>query len=363
MGGTTGVFSTVKSAAEPSMKSLPAPSTTIRRLLAGAPPALFTLGGIGHYLPERLVTNADIAPRLGIDSDWIIERTGIRSRRWASPGQATSDLALLAARAALADAGLTVADIDLLILSTNTPDYQVPTTSCILQAELGCHGIPAMDVAAGCAGFGYALHSAGALVRSGFHRRVLVVGADCMHTVTNLDDRHTGMIFGDGAGAAVVGGEGPMSVIYSDLGAEGRDAHMIVIPAGGSRKPATAESVAAGEHTVHMKGREVFRGAVRQMCDCLRRAADHLRIGLADFDLIVPHQANARIIDAVAAEFGLGRDRVVCDVEETGNISAGSIPVALSRARDAGRVRSGMLIATVAFGAGMTWSCQVILVQ
>lgn len=327
------------------------------------PVALCSISGLGHYLPEVRLTNDEIGQRLGVDGQWIHDRTGIRERRQATADESTSDLAFAAAKAALIDARVEASDLDLIIVATLTPDQQVPTVACMLQAKLGCTGVPAMDLGATCAGYGYAVHLAGSLVRCGMHRRILVVGAETMHAFVNPTDKQTGMLFGDGAGAAVVTAEGRFDVLYSKLGADGSDADLIQVKAGGSRRPATAETVAAGEHFIEMRGREVFRAAVRQMADCIRQAADAMGIEPSGFDLVVPHQANARIIEAVGQELGLAADRVVCDVEETGNTCAASIPIAITRARQAGRIQPGMLLVTVGFGGGTTWACQVIRVN
>lgn len=260
---------------------------------------------------------------------------------------------------ALADAGLQASDIDLILLATSTPDQPVPSTACYLQSKLGCRGVPACDIAAGCSGFGYALQMATACVKSGLHRRVLVVGADCLTRITNYADRQSCILFGDGAGAVVVAREGFMDLIHTEIGAEGSAADLIQIRAGGSREPACAASVAGSRHTLELQGREVFKVAVRQMVDCIRRAAEAVGIGVEDFDLIIPHQANARIIESVGKHLTVSPDRVVIDIADTGNMASASIPVALGRAREAGRLKPGQTIAVVGFGAGTTWACQV----
>lgn len=328
--------------------------------LAGA---ICSVAGIGYYLPENILTNEHFVATVDTSNEWIVERTGIHGRHAAAPEEATSDLSYLAASAALADAKMSASDLDLILLATSTGDSPVPATACYLQARFGCKGVPSMDVAAGCSGFGYALQLAAGAVKSGLHRRVLVVGADCLTRITNYADRQSCILFGDGAGAAVVARHdapgSQMDVLYSDIGADGSAADLIRIVAGGSRHPASAKSVAASQHTMELKGREIYKVAVRQMTECVRKAADTLGISPADFDLVIPHQANARIIESVGHQLDVKPDRLVIDIAETGNTAAASIPIALCRARSRGLTRSGQLIIVIGFGAGTTWACQV----
>lgn len=328
--------------------------------------AFCSIAGLGQYLPENVLTNDDLASTVDTTDQWIVERTGIRERHRASDGEATSDLALRAAREALADARIDATELDLILLGTSTADTPVPAASCHLQAKLGCRpGTPAMDVSAGCSGFGYALHMAAGLVKAGMHRRILVIGADCLTRITNYADRQSCILFGDGAGAAVVTSPvigGFIDVIYSDIGADGSSADLIRIQAGGSRLPASPATVGAAQHTLELRGREVFKAAVRQMADCITRAGAAVGVSPRDFDLIIPHQANARIIEAVGSQLGAAEDRLLIDVGEIGNTAAASIPLALTRARAAGRLRSGQLVAIVGFGAGTAWACQVLSV-
>lgn len=334
-------------------------------------PALCRISGLGYHLPEQVLTNEDLVSTLNTSDQWIVERTGIHSRHRVSNDLATSDLALIASRNALADAGLSPTDLDLILVATATPDQPVPSTACFLQQKLGCTagtcgqggGVAAADVSAGCAGFGYALQLAAAAVASGLHRRVLVVGADCLTRITNYHDRQTCILFGDGAGAVVVSREGFCEVLYSAVGADGTTADLIQIRAGGSREPASRESVAGARHTLELRGREVFKVAVRQMSDCITDAARALGISVRDFDLIIPHQANARIIEAVGKHLDVDPARVVIDLGETGNMASASIPVAMGRARECGRLTPGQLVVVVGFGAGTTWACQVLRVH
>jgi 3-oxoacyl-[acyl-carrier-protein] synthase-3 len=320
---------------------------------------LCSISGLGHFLPAHVITNADIAETVDTNDQWIVERTGIHGRHRAAQDEATSDLAYKAAVKALADAKITASDIDLILLATSTPDQPVPSTACYLQAKLGCRGVPASDVAAGCSGFGYALQMATACVKSNLHQRVLVVGADCLTRITNYKDRQSCILFGDGAGAVIVAKDGFLELIHTEIGAEGSAADLIQIRAGGSREPACAASVAGLRHTLELQGREVFKVAVRQMVECIKRAADVVGMRVEDFDLIIPHQANARIIESVGKHLNVSPERVVIDIADTGNMASASIPVALGRAREAGRLKPGQTIAVVGFGAGTTWACQV----
>ncbi len=327
-----------------------------------------SISGLGAYLPTNRLTNEYFANRLDTSDQWIVERTGIHERRQADAGDATSDLACRAAAAALQDARLNASDIDLIILATSTADSPVPATACHVQAKLaaGVGGMGsggAMDVSAGCSGFGYALHIGAGLVRAGMHKRVLVVGADCLTRVTNYADRQSCILFGDGAGAVVVEREGVMDVIYSDIGADGSSADLIRILAGGSRRPATQETVGTALHALELRGREVFKAAVRQMSQSIARAASALGIRPADFDLIIPHQANARIIEAVGSQLEADPARVLIDVGGTGNTAAASIPLALAHARESGRLHVGDRVAMVGFGAGTAWACQVLQIK
>ncbi len=327
------------------------------------PSALCSIAGIGYYLPEGILTNHQLMQSVDTSDEWIVERTGIHGRHCAAADEATSDLAFRAAIAALADAAVTPSDLDLILLATSTADSPVPCSACYLQAKLGCRGVPSMDVVAGCAGFGYGLHLAAASVRSGLHKRVLVVGADCLTRITNYADRQSCILFGDGAGAAVVSINGFLDVIYTDIGTDGTAADLICMPAGGSRMPATSLSVATAQHTIHLRGREVFKAAVRQMSDSIRRAARAVGVGVDAFDLVIPHQANARIIEAVGAQLNVATERLVIDIAETGNTAAASIPIALARANARGLLKPGQLIVTVGFGAGTAWACQVLTVK
>lgn len=327
------------------------------------PRALCSIAGLGQYLPERVITNEEISKRVDTTDEWIVERTGIRGRRCAAPDEATSDMAYKAAVEAMKDAGVGPRDLDLILLATSTPDTPVPSTACHLQVKLGCGSVPAVDVGAGCAGFGFALQMAAGAVKSGLHKRVLVVGADLLTRITNWSDRQSCILFGDGAGAAVVASRGRYDVLFSEVGSDGTGAGMIMMRGGGSRLPATQESVASGAHWLELMGREVFKAAVLRMSDSLRRAATAVGVKTSDFDLVIPHQANARIIDAVGRQLGVPPERLVSNMSDTGNTAAASIPIALHRAERSVELKPGQLVAIVGFGAGLAWACQVLQVR
>ncbi len=312
--------------------------------------------GVGYAVPDRRLTNFDLEKMVETSDEWITTRTGIKERRIADEGTAASDLAVLAARRALAEAKVEPADIDLIIVATVTGDYPFPSTACLVQDRLGIQGAAAYDLAAGCSGFVYGLDQAWHGVRVGAYRHALVIGSEVLSRIVDWQDRSTCVLFGDGAGAVVIGpvpeGYGLMA---SYLGSDGAGADKLYIPAGGSRRPLTAEAIAAGEQYLRMCGNDVFKFAVRVMeeasLEVLRRAG----WSPSDVDLFIPHQANIRIIDAAARRLGLEPERIVVNVDRYGNTSAASIPIALAEALEAGRVRPGHRIVCVGFGAGLTW--------
>lgn len=319
-----------------------------------------SLSGLGHYLPPTTITNHDLGKIVDTSDEWISSRTGIRSRRRAGALQATSDLAVEAAHGALAEANLAVEDIDLILLATATPDTPVPATASLVQEALGAHGAGAMDLNAGCSGFLYGLHTAGAFVRSGYSQNVLLIGAETLTRVTDYSDRQTCILFGDGAGACVVSNKGQMDVLYSGVGSDGSHTELIQIQAGGSRSPASADTVAAHQHFLQLDGKRVFKQAVRRMSEAANTALEATGLQASDVSWLIPHQANERIMSAVAEIVGIAVPQVVNDIAETGNTSAASVPIAMDRARQAGAFKDGDLIMLVAFGAGLTWACQIL---
>lgn len=320
--------------------------------------------GLGRAVPERVITNHDLERILDTSDEWIRTRTGIAERRVAAPDQATSDLAVVAAREALDAAGWSAEDLDLIVVATATPDMIFPSTACVVQAALGAHQAGACDISAACSGFIYALSSVAAQIRAGAARRALVIGAETLSKIVNWKDRSTAVLLGDGAGALALervdaedGAEGLLSVY---LGADGRGGDLLKQPAGGSRLPASVETVTQGLHYLQMNGREVFKFAVQIMGDAAEEALRRAGLTFADVDLYVPHQANVRIIEASAKRFGLPMDRVWVNIDRYGNTSSASIPIALYEARQAGRLRPGDVVLLVAFGGGLTWGAAVL---
>ncbi len=327
-----------------------------------APAGGVQVAGWGAAVPERRVTNHDLASYLDTSHDWIVERSGIHERRWAGPGESTRTLALAAARGALDRAGIDPADVDIVIVATSTPDRPLPATAASVAAELGASA-GAFDVNAACSGFVYALTAASGLVTSGVARAALVVGADVMTSIVDPDDRATAVLFGDGAGALVLTGDpdtgpgprpGVPGLVASDLVSDPAGLELLVVPAGGSARPASAETVAAGDHFLSMDGREVFRRAVRAVAASIGRTLTRAGCTPDDVALFVPHQANARIADAVLARTGLPAERTSSTIDRFGNTSAGSIPIALAEAADTGSVADGDLVLMCGFGAGLT---------
>lgn len=313
-------------------------------------------------VPPRVVTNAELEATVDTSDKWIAERTGIRERRIAAPEVATSDLAAEAVLAACAAAGLEPAALDGLIVATSTADTLFPSTACWLQHKLGVRGPAAFDVSAGCSGFLYGLEVAAALLQGrGQGARFAVVGAEVMSKVVNWNDRSTCVLFGDGAGAAILGpGDGSSGVLGSAWGADGTLAPVLYQPAGGTRSPATHATVDAMAHTVHMEGNLVFKHAVTAMSDAAIQAMARAGVGPDDVALLIPHQANTRIMEATRARTGIPIERMISVVDRYGNMSAATIPVALDEAREHGRVRDGDVIVMTAFGTGFTWAASVL---
>lgn len=319
-----------------------------------------TIAGIGSALPETVIANAYFETILDTNDEWIVDRTGIQERRFAADGQVTSDLAADATVKALTTAGLTPDQVDLLIVATLTPDNPIPAAAVRVQAKLGI-SCPAFDLNAACAGFSYAASVGAAFVEAGTADTVVIVGAEILSRVLDMTDRGTCILFGDGAGAAVLRPAERPGLIGSILGADGSAGDLLIIPAGGSAIPASTETVAAGDHAIRMpSGREVFKRAVIEMAAACRELLDKSGYGPDDVDVLIPHQANARIMIAVAERLGIDLQRAVVDVGKVGNTSAASIPIALDRAWRAGRIHQGDLVLLTSFGAGLAWGANLI---
>ena len=319
-----------------------------------------TVAGLGSVLPDRVVSNEWFESFIDTSDEWIRDRTGINERHFAVEGQTTSDLATEAARRALETAGIAPEQVDLVVCATLTGDTPIPSTAVWMQRQLGI-AAPAFDINAACAGFSYGMSTATAFIESGQAETVLVAGAEILSRVMNFEDRTTCVLFGDGAGAVVLRRAEEPGVLGSVLGADGRAAEILIIPGGGSARPPSHESLDAMDHTIHMpNGREVFKRAVVEMANASRQLLEKSGHTPEDVDLLIPHQANARIMIAVAERLKIPQERAVVDVESVGNTSAASIPVALDRAWRAGRVRTGDLVLLTSFGAGLAWGANLI---
>ncbi|PAW74117.1 MAG: 3-oxoacyl-ACP synthase [Opitutia bacterium Tous-C4FEB] len=319
--------------------------------------------GTGAYAPARVLTNTELALTIDTSDEWIVSRSGIRERHIAAPGEMTSDMAVHAARLALADAKLQPADIDLLVIATITPDMPMPATACSVQHKLGLSTSTAcFDLNAACSGFIYALDTACAMVGSGRYRHALVIGVEKLSSIVDWTDRTTCVLFGDGAGAAVIGASARPAVglIGAKLGSYGDCVDLLCIPAGGSNTPASTASLASRDHFLKMKGKEVFKYAVRGMEEAARDILEQHGIAANQINLVIPHQANLRIIESIAQYLELPMERFFVNLDRYGNTSAASIPIALDEARRAGRINPGDLTLLVAFGAGLTYGSALI---
>ncbi|WP_090735561.1 beta-ketoacyl-ACP synthase III [Paenibacillus sp. Mc5Re-14] len=318
--------------------------------------------GTGKYVPEKILTNKDLEEIVETSDEWIVSRTGIQERHIAAPEQATSDLAYEAAVKALESAGMTAQDLDLIIVATVTPDMAFPSTACILQDKLGAKGAAAFDLSAACSGFVYGLATATSFIKTGIYNNALIIGADCLSRITDYTDRNTCVLFGDGAGAVVIGevpeGRGFQSF---DLGAEGAGGTLLKLEAGGSRLPASANTLENKQHYIYMNGREVFKFAVRVMGTATVDVLEKAGMSKDDIDLFVPHQANIRIIQSAMQRLDLPEEKVVINVNKYANTSAASIPLALVEAAEEGRMKEGDRILMVGFGGGLTWGASVLI--
>ncbi len=311
--------------------------------------------GVGHHAPANVVSNEDLEQWLDTSDEWIASRTGIKRRHWARPEESTSDLALVAAGAALDYAGLRPADVDCYIVCTVTPDYYFPATACLVAARLGAQEKPAFDVSVACSGFLYGLTVASGLIRSGVYGRVMVIGAETLSKILNQEDRATAILFGDGAGAVILEASEENSFLSSELGSDASSPELLYVSSSGSRHPIDHAALDEKLNLIRMQGREVFKSAVIKMIDATGKALSKARLTKHDVTLLIPHQANKRIIDAAAHYLEMPAGKVVSNIEEYGNTSAASIPIALSETVRAGRIRPGNVILFVAFGGGLSW--------
>jgi 3-oxoacyl-[acyl-carrier-protein] synthase III len=317
--------------------------------------------GTGSAVPEHVLTNEDLAKRVDTSDEWIRTRTGIRERRITDDQTASSHLAIEAGRKAIEAAGITPEEVGLIICATVTPDYMFPATACLVQESIGAKHAAAFDLSAGCSGFLYALSVAVPQLQTGMYRYALVIGVETLSKIVDWEDRSTCVLFGDGAGAVVLGaapeGKGFLSF---DMGSDGSGGHLLMQEAGGSRNPATQETVMARKHFITMAGNEVFKFAVRTLNTSTEKALQKAGYTTSDIDYLIPHQANVRIIDAAVSRLGLDESKVYVNLQNYGNMSSASIPVALDEAVRAGKIQEDDLLVLVGFGAGLTWGATVL---
>jgi len=318
------------------------------------------ISGTGSYVPDRILSNADLERMVATSDAWITERTGIRERRIAAPGQACSDLGTEAARRALKAAGISAADLDFILVGTCTPDQPLPSTACLIQAQLNATRAAACDVSAACCGFVYALSVGDAFVRTG-SGHVLVIGSEVMSAIMDWSDRSTCILFGDGAGAVVLSpSDGDCGILSTSLHSDGCLADLICVPGGGSRMPPSEKMLSEGAQYLKMKGNETYKVAIKTLEDTARETMAANGMSIDDVDVYVPHQANVRIIRAVAERLKLPMEKVFLNLDRYGNTSAASIPLALDEAVQTGRVKSGDVVLLGAFGGGLTWASALI---
>jgi 3-oxoacyl-[acyl-carrier-protein] synthase III len=319
------------------------------------------IAGIGYYLPERVLTNQELESQLETTDEWIVSRTGIKERRIAAPGQSASDLGVIAAERALADAGLPASTVDMIVVATASPDMIFPSTACLIQTRIGADQAGAFDLSAVCSGFLFAYVAGAALVQSGQAERVLVVATEKFTTLLDWQDRSTSVLMGDGAGAVVLTTDAPRGeLLASTLGTDSQGIESLWIPAGGSKQPASHATVDQRLHYMKMNGPEIYKFGVRIIGESVAQALKMAGLRDSDLDLLVPHQANIRILQSAAKRFNLPMEKVLVNIERYSNTSAASVPIALGEAKERGLLKPGMNVALVAFGAGLTWGSAVL---
>jgi len=317
--------------------------------------------GVGSYVPDGILTNADLEKMVDTSDEWITTRTGIKERRICDEQTATSDLAYEASVRALEDAGVSPEELDLIIVATVSPDHMFPSTACFVQDRLGAKKAGAVDVGAACSGFIYALSSAWNFVRCNGDSKVLAVGAECLSKITDYTDRTSCIIFGDAAGAAIVGRtDGQNEILYTSLGADGSRAEIMIVPGGGTRIPATHETIEKRLHYMRIRGREVFKFAVRKMAELMVEGMEACGLSAEDVAYVIPHQVNLRVIEPAAERAGIPMEKVAVNIDKYGNTSSASIPVALDEWVKQGKIKSGDILILVGFGAGLTWGVTVM---
>jgi 3-oxoacyl-[acyl-carrier-protein] synthase-3 len=321
-----------------------------------------TITGMGSAIPSRVMSNEDFEKILDTSDEWITKRTGIKTRHLVSEGESTSTLATEAARKALADAGIAATDLDLIIVATISPDMPFPATACFVQDALGAANVPAFDVSGACSGFIYGLTIGSQFIETGKYQRVLVIGVDVLSRFCDYTDRGSCILFGDGAGAVVLEpAQAPQAgILHTVMHADGSGWDLIHVPAGGSKLPASQQTIDDKQHYVKMRGRDVYKFAVEKMQWLLGDCMDACNLGVDEIDLVVPHQVNIRIIESATQKYNFPMEKVYVNIDRMGNTSGASIPLALTEARDAGRIGPGSTVVLVAFGAGLTWAGAVV---
>ncbi len=320
------------------------------------------IAGMGYYVPPHVLTNFDLEKMVDTSDAWIVERTGIRERRLAGRGVTTSDLAREAALMCLKDAGVEAPELDLIIVASASPDHLFPATACVVQHAIGALNAAAFDMEIGCTGFIYALATATQFIASGMYKKVLVVGAECLSRFVDWSDRTTCCLFGDGAGAALlVEGQAGEGILGFHLGVDGSGADLLSLPSGCAKSPASRETVEKGLHYIHMEGKAVFKFAVKIIDSAVTKVLEKCGRSPEDIGVLVPHQANLRIIESACARFGIPKERVVVNIDKYGNTSSASVPIAMCEAISEGRIRKGDLVVLVAFGAGLSYGSAAII--
>jgi 3-oxoacyl-[acyl-carrier-protein] synthase-3 len=317
--------------------------------------------GTGSYVPEKILTNADLSRMVNTSDDWIITRTGIKERRIAAKDETTSDMATKAALNAIAQAKISPKEINLILVATATPDMLFPATACFVQKKIGATNAACLDISAACAGFLFGLEIAQQFITSHTHDTVLVIGAEKLTSITNWTDRNTCVLFGDGAGAAILRHRGSAhGVISTHIGSDGQYTDILFMPGGGSRCPITRENVDMHLQTIHMMGKEVYKQAVTAMLNAAKKALGQAGLSIEDIACVIPHQANVRIIEAIADRLGISRDKMFVNLDRYGNTSAAAVAIALDEANRSGRIKPGDYILMVVFGGGLTWASTVL---
>ena len=316
--------------------------------------------GVGKYLPKKVLTNADLEKMVNTTDEWIITRTGIKERRLVSKNEAASDLAIKAARQALEDAKILPQDLDLIVVATITPDMQFPSTACILQEALSAKDAACFDISAACAGFVYGIVTAQQFIATGTYNNALVIGTEVLSSITDWQDKNTCVLFGDGAGAAVLAQVNSGGILSAYLGSDGTKKDLLMLPAGGSRYPVTHQTIDKRLHYIKMRGNELFKLAVTIMADAAQRALKQAGLKCQDVDVVIPHQANVRILMAVAKKLGLSKDKIYLNIERYGNMSSASTAIALCEAVKEGKIKKGDIVLLDAFGGGLVWGACVI---